>query len=373
VQREDGLALGAEADDEAPEAFGEGHRGGMVAAAGFERNGAGILVAMRFSYLALAQALGTKKLTRTVRHHCKSVFLTEMEWYNPRTVCPDAAVLIGGCGRSGTTLIREMLDRHPSLAIGPETAILCDFPNPERLAFDWGLPQAEIERSMSRSRDIVEFSAEFFRAYAKKRGKPVWGDKTPRNVRALGRILKWFPNARFVHMIRDGRDVACSLRKHPKETVRHGKLVPQNVNRPITECAKRWIEDTSCGLALRGHPRVIEVRYEVLTADPETELKRICDFLRLDYDASMARASDEGSPADLTDGRLMNNRDAAGQIHRKSLSRWRRDMSPSERRDFVHVAGELLVALGYAPDHGWVEEESAKIEAKPASQAALTS
>ncbi|HBS28139.1 MAG TPA: sulfotransferase [Phycisphaerales bacterium] len=271
-------------------------------------------------------------------------------------MCHDPAVIVGGCGRSGTTLIREMLDRHPSIAIGPETAILCDFPNPERLAIEWGLRAADIERDIRSSRSVVEFTGGFFRAYAARRGKPIWGDKTPRNVRAIDRILRWFPQARFIHMIRDGRDVACSLRRHPKETVRNGRLVPNEVNRPIAECAKRWLEDTSCGLAYRGHPRVIEVRYEALTADPESELRRVCAFLRLDYEPSMASAKDEGAPADLNDGRLMNNRDAAGRVHRKSLSRWRRDLSAQERLDFVHVAGELLVALGYAPDHGWATE-----------------
>lgn len=309
---------------------------------------------MESSLLSIITTLGFRPAIRQARHELKRGFLLQHPWYDTSDTCPDDAVLIGGCGRSGTTMLRELINRHSRIAIGPETAILCDIINTSRLAVEWGVIEPDVRRRMGSSRSIVEFAQGFFRDYARKNGKARWGDKTPRNIRFTQRLLNQFPNSRLIHIIRDGRDVACSLRNHPKEVIRHGKVVPNNVNLPIWFCARRWIDDTGLGLMFRGHPRVLEVRYEQLVLEPEAELRRICEFLGETYEAVMLDASQVA--ADLKETRLMNNQNAGEAINRRSLNRWKRDMAPDERRDFVRIAGELLIALGYAQDHTWVEE-----------------
>ncbi len=309
---------------------------------------------MADSLLTIIARMGPRRAARAARLHLKQLHAATDRWYAFDAPQPDDCVIVGGCGRSGTTLVRELLDRHPNLACGPETAFLCDLINPERVAVEWNIPVKTIRSLVAASPSVVAFAAAFFRQHAEAEGKARWCDKTPRNVRNLPRILHAFPNARFVHVVRDGRDVACSLRKHPRETVRHGRVVPNVVNRAPADGARRWVADTTLGLAFKGHPRCFELRYEALVTEPEATLRELCAFIGEDFDPVMLDPSK--APAD--DPRFLNNPNAAEPISARSVGRWRTDLSQDEREGVERVAGELLVALGYAADGGWVEATS---------------
>lgn len=308
------------------------------------------------SLLSAITTLGPRRAATIARRRLKRAVLEHDPWFDTDHTCPDNAILIGGCGRSGTTLLREVLNRHPNIICGPETTILCDLPNPTRLSVMWDIPRRDVESMIAASPSIVRFAETFFRAAATAQNKPRWADKTPRNVQVIPRLLAWFPNARFIHVVRDGRDVVCSLRNHPKTTIRHAKIVPANNDTPIRRCAQRWLDDTSLGLVFKGHPRCTEIRYEDLVDDPHNTVKRLCDFIGEDFDPAMI---DAGASADAKPGRLMNNPAADKPIHRSSHGRWRRDLSPDEARDVVRIAGELLITLGYTPDHSWANEVNA--------------
>jgi protein-tyrosine sulfotransferase len=307
---------------------------------------------MGTSLLTIIAGMGPRAALRTARLHLKQVHAASDPWYSFDEPQPDDCVIVGGCGRSGTTLVRELLDRHPRLACGPETAFLCDLANPERVAVEWSRDPGPIRRLAAASPDVVAFTAAFLREHAAAEGKARWCDKTPRNVRNIPRILHAFPNARFIHVVRDGRDVACSLRRHPKETVRHGRVVPNTVDRPPAEGAKRWVADTSLGLAFKDHPRCFELRYERLVTEPEATLRELCAFIVEDFDPVMLDPSK--APAD--DPRFLNNPNAAEPISARSVGRWKKDLSPDERAGVERVAGELLIATGYAADAGWVAD-----------------
>lgn len=298
-------------------------------------------------------ALGPRRAARIARLRLTRAVMERDPWYESSDASEDAAILVGGCGRSGTTLVTEILNRHPRIACGPETTFFCDPPNPGRLSVMWNIDRGEIERMIAQSPSVVRFAETFFRRFAEGEGKARWADKTPRNVRVIPRLLSWFPRGRFIHVVRDGRDVACSLRHHPRTTIKHGKVVPASNNNPIGACARRWLEDTSLGLVFRGHPRCFELRYESIVGDPEPTLRALCDFLGEDFDPAML---DESRPDDKVEGRLMNNPEAGRRVHGSSVGRWRRDLSPGEAEDFDRIAGELLIALGYAEGHGWVGE-----------------
>lgn len=273
-------------------------------------------------------------------------------WYDPRARSDAPAILVGGCGRSGTTVFKEMLSRHPRIACGPESSLFGLPFDPKRIANYWGIPLAELRVLMGESRDLVHFAETFYGRYAAREGKARWADKTPNNVRAVPRILTWFPHAVFIHVVRDGRDVVCSLRNHPKERIENGKIVPVTTVNPISWCCTRWLQDTSAGLAFAGHPRCLEVRYEHLVADPEAVMRRVCAFIGEDYDAAMVTPGDASKP--VPTGQVLNNPGASAAIVGRSAGRWRRDLTEAERAVFVDIAGELLIALGYEGDHQWV-------------------
>ncbi len=110
-------------------------------------------------------------------------------------------------------------------------------------------------------------------------GKARWAEKTPQNIRHLDWILARFPRASVVHIIRDGRDVVCSMREHPDWRWRDGAWQKVIVDRPLAWYAQRWLADTAAGMAWREDPRYVEVRYEDLVADPTAIMRTVSDAI----------------------------------------------------------------------------------------------
>lgn len=256
------------------------------------------------------------------------------------------AVFVLGCGRSGTTLLRGMLERHARLWGGPESGIFLRRFDARELAgkFLWNPDRAA--RIAAETNSAVAFAERFFGEQAKEAGKARWVEKTPKHVMCLGYLLTAFPNGRFIHVIRDGRDVACSLRNHPKAAFRDGKVVPLNTNNPIPKCIDRWVRDTSAGLAYRGHPRLLEVRYEELAAAPEGTLRGVCAFLGEEYDPACLAGDNDAKSLEAR-MRTPNNMSSCGKVGDSSVGRWRRDLSAAELEVCLRRGGPLLKALGY--------------------------
>lgn len=309
--------------------------------------------------------LGVRKSIRLSRLRLKQVYVNTQPFYDTNDQSPDDCIIICGAPRSGTTLFREHLARHPRIACGPETDCLTNLVNVKRLALDYQLPVPEVRAMLDQSPSVVRFMERFCRAYAQSQGKPRWADKTPANARHLPRLMHQFPNGKFIHVVRDGRDVACSLRHHPRVSIRRGKVVDRNVTNPIARATERWTDWAGRGLELRGHPRLFEIRYEDLVTTPASELRRLCEFLDEEFDHAMlepaGQEAREGQPG------FLNNELASAPIHSKSIGRWRRDLSREERLDVARIGGALLRVLGYVDDDSWVDEP---IETKEAEAAA---
>jgi hypothetical protein len=280
------------------------------------------------------------------------------------------APFIVGVARSGTTLLRLMLDAHPDLAIPPETHFIpklikaCEQGgDPHDRVFelltthrrwpDYGLDAGELRARLDRIDPLTAGDAlrAFYGLYADGQGKPRWGDKSPSYVRRMRRVASALPEAHFIHLVRDGRDVALS-----QVEVDFG---PDEVG----EAAREWVE--GIGKARRQARRVrhyLELRYEDLVADPEPALRRVCGFIDLRWDAAMldyhegagdrmaevTRDFERGDgPAIPAAVRASRHTRVAEPPQRERAGRWRTDMSPSDREAFEGIAGELLAELGY--------------------------
>jgi sulfotransferase family protein len=283
--------------------------------------------------------------------------------------------IIVGSPRSGTTLLRFMLDSHPKLAIPPETGFLClgaglggsgetlrkeffnaiiHFPDEAPNWPDFEIPDHLFWLSLTAINpfNISDGYRAFYRLYAGRFGKPRWGDKTPLYCRNLDTIRSALPEARFVHLIRDGRDAALSLR---------GMWFSPG---PEMETqAAYWRE---CVLAARraGANRrdYIEVRYEDLILRTRETLRSICMFIDLDYDDAMLSYYTR-TPARLEEHKGRSRPDGTPLLTRRQRFRqqerttmppdpacvfaWKSAMSLEERDRFRSVAGPLLGDLGY--------------------------
>src|SRR5688572_15239872 len=193
---------------------------------------------------------------------------------------------IVGVPRSGTTLLRLMCDRHPDLSVPPEMGFMpyvtrLDRREPHTSFLkalttlpswpDANIDGVQFEEALSAIEpfNVSEGVRTFYRTYARRFGKSRWGDKTPAYCLHMRDIEKILPEAHFIHIIRDGRDVALSLRGL--------WFSPGDEIEQLAHHWRSWIQTAQrAGKRCRHY---MEVRYEDLIASAAPVLRRICDFI----------------------------------------------------------------------------------------------
>jgi Sulfotransferase family len=204
---------------------------------------------------------------------------------------PDPIYVIG-VGRSGTTLLRLMLDGHSRIAIPGEApwvtappARLTSGDNLDAIIThtrfpEWRLDPAYVRASVARRSPSgwPDTVAAVFAAYAEQQGKRRWGDKTPTHIDHLPVLARWFPRAQFVHLVRDGRAVAASLAEQP--------WGPRNAMAAAFYWRKAVGRARRIGVRL-GMQRYLELRLEDLVADAPAQLRKVCAFLGEEYEPGM--------------------------------------------------------------------------------------
>ena len=277
-------------------------------------------------------------------------------WYNDRYISGSNPIIIGGCARSGTTLMRVMIDSHRNLYCGPETGLLytktLNKNKIRSIARQLDIQLDELILMKNASVSNIQFIEQIFMKLQHRAGKLRWGEKSPMNVLYLDRIFKYFPRAQFIHMIRDGRDVSCSLRHFPKTKFINGKLVELNTNNPLDECIQRWVHDVRNGLLWRGDSRYLEIKYEDLITDPEKTVKNVLGFLNEPWDETVLNYySIKSSTRDRA--KIPQNVEAQKPIYTSSYERWKKEFTEEDKALFKKLAGDLLVELGYEENNEW--------------------
>jgi hypothetical protein len=274
-------------------------------------------------------------------------------------------VFVVGCPRSGTTLLQRLLDAHPELAVINETLWITreaknrtgvagnGLVTPELVSrlFELRrfqrleLPRADVERLVEERLSYARFVTRVFDLYGQVRGKRLVGDKSPGYVRELRKLHALWPSARFVHLIRDGRDVWLSVAAWKKADRTVGHFATWAVDAVVTT-ALWWERSVRLGReagASLGPALYHEVRYEDLVADPARACGVLCGFLGLPYDAAMLRFH-EGRAKKHEPG-LPSKR--AWLPPTSGLRDSRSQMPVEDHERFEAVAGDLLDELGY--------------------------
>ncbi len=270
-------------------------------------------------------------------------------------------IFIGGCSRSGTTLLAAMLGAHPRCVAIPEAQFLpqClgavergEVAPSERAVYGWIRRHRRFQR-WAFDPDPADLSAaEDGRAvegvmrwlvgrWAEERGKPdaeLWVDHTPSHLRWGATLRRLFPAGRFVHLVRDGRGVAASV-----------MALPWGPGDPAA-AARWWARSVADALALESHleGEVLRVRFEDLVGEPEAVLGRIAAHAGVAGDPAMLAADGfRPPPADRAQHRRVGRPPDASRA-----DAWRTRLSAREVEIFDHVAGDLLSHLGYEPVFG---------------------
>lgn len=224
-----------------------------------------------------------------------------------RGLYPETPIVIGGCGRSGTTLLLSILGAHPHIhAIQEE--MFAFFPLPFRL------------------RPLLRH----LQAPDAQNGWRRWCEKTPKNVRSFGEILQAFEDeVRLIHMVRDGRDVVTS--HHPNSPQRY--YVPP----------ERWVADVQAGLDYEAH--TLLVRYEDLIADVEGTLRKVCDYLGEDFHPQIMEFYRHTT---VTENKAWEGKKVQ-PLHNHRIGRWQHEEHQRVIQQFMETPGapELMARLGY--------------------------
>ena len=275
---------------------------------------------------------------------------------------PDEArehpIFIVGAARSGTSLLSRLLNSHPRIAVPFESHIYSTFlpwlkhygdlsrpGHMERLLDDilstemlrhWS-PQPDRAATLASLKgntlhDLVEA---LFATWARAQGKDRWGEKTPSHVMYWRQLLEGFPQARFLHIVRDGRDVSLSWI--------NARFGPKNIYYSAIRWKQylTWVAELRA--ALPAH-QFLDVHYDSLLAEPEGTLQRICAFLGESFDADMLDFHRDPAPYP-TDAH--NVQALERPIQRNNTEKWKGALSRDEIRVFEATAGSTLRQYGY--------------------------
>ena len=276
-------------------------------------------------------------------------------------------LFIISAGRSGTTLLRSMLVVGGQIAIPPETQVihiavrkflslrhigwadLCrvivSLFESHNLFHMWGVNLYPVYRKViylpKKERCLARIVDEVFMCYAAQQfpDATVWGDQSPIYTFFLPRIFSVFPHAKYLHLVRDGRDAIASL-------VERGRLLKGGMS--LEEATYRWVTSVERVWSLQrrlSDNQFLEVRYENLVSEPAETLKKVCKFIGVEYKASMLDFWK--SPTTIEHKYNEYHRNLSKPVFTDSIGKWTERLSPDEQQYVLAKTSGLLQRLGY--------------------------
>lgn len=263
------------------------------------------------------------------------------------------AVLVGGLPRSGTNLVRRIVGSHSDIAMPPVEFMFFQKLATGRtvqdiLSADEFRKRYEVDVSDLYGETPEAVYRELLTRYARHIGKPVAGEKSPRNELNYDRILKSLSgfDTRFIQIVRNPLDVIASFKYAPFRK----NVLPDETE--IAALVSDWVRSLSVGLAraFTAPASYRVIKYETLTADPEQETRKLCEFLGVDFQGErMLNLADFSEHKDNTsfagDDSNAQTGDSAGRVRNRQSRK--SHLSPAELDIVTGLCGELALAFGY--------------------------
>jgi len=297
-------------------------------------------------------------------------------------------ILIGGCGSSGTTLLRKMLNSHPEIACGPEMSVFdrplmysesidylytlwrsqdfdpldahCIFPlrkhnrTAEDLTYCGLLHENhmqfyhsadEVDNMFHDVSDIPEFLDLFFSQWAEKQQKPIWAEKTPNNVYCASEWLDAYTDGVYINVVRDGRDAVLSMNLRRKIPVMIGSYRwATSIKAWMKLLKSAHFENESGAITNDFENRIYSIKYEDLILKTEKTLDRLCRFIGVEFDYTMLEYWKVENPDDQTGGVQY----AKEPVFKDSIGRWQKpDYDPTILDQILALIETELDIMGY--------------------------
>lgn len=275
-------------------------------------------------------------------------------------------IFVIGTQRSGTTLLRLMLASHRDICIPPESMFFVRLEKKYGDALDlssqveafmsdlyadykfreWNVEERLLRQNLSRDgllsySEAVSIVYETFRQQFDPAAR-IWGDKNPDYVFSVDTVLRHFPNARIIHIIRDVRAVYNSV--NAVAMLDHGPPLRHQM-RLVTS---RWSQVVSIEDKYKQDRRLYSVRYEDLVSSPRQTLAGICSWLCLDFDAHMLRFHEEGANRHLVPARALRVHQMTLQpVASERANAWMDELSMSDIEALEFLNLRNMRELGY--------------------------
>ena len=306
--------------------------------------------------------MGNQSSVQRFPLYCCNPFSNNYSTINEAANLSCTPFFIIGSGRSGNTLLRSILSGNSDISIPPESyripfaikrfhifnnrswkeivyEVLSEFENCREF-YTWNIDikdvQKRLENISESKRTLSNIFDELFCTYSEKhsQGSKIWGDKTPMNTLYLDWIGSVFPNSKFIHIIRDGRDVASSYIKMGRYDT-------------ILEAANRWIKsiELASSFGSKIKENYMEIRYEDLVTKPEEIIKKTCDFINIVYDPEMLDHTKQVEK--LGDTNKDHHSNLSKPISSDSIGKWKNNLSESDQRSITKLLSNHLQRLGY--------------------------
>jgi len=271
---------------------------------------------------------------------------------DPLAQLESGPVFVVGAARSGTTWLYDILTCHPLVAGAYETWLFTDNQGVGSLLGPAHFPPGHSGLGRTISRDLVlravHDMVSTLLAQPLGENHRFLVEKSPSHVFSMPLILELLPSARFVHVLRDGRDVAVSVRAAAKAWAPRWR---KSFGRSIRASASAWKETIRCAWRDGGilGDALLEVRYEALKADPVSGIARVLDHCQIPWDQALV-----DHIAARTDFDTNFRASESGFRRGGRVGDWRTRLNLIQRVVFDRVAGGTLIETGYELDRRWV-------------------
>lgn len=280
----------------------------------------------------------------------------------------NSPIFILGNPRSGTSLFRIILNAHPNVVIPPESGFLqwwypkyknwnmSNFTKNEIICYVQDvLTSKKIEAYQMNSQQLssyifefqpknyAELSACIYLFYGRQKELKIWGDKNNYYINHIPLIKEIYPNAKFIHLVRDGRDVACSYKQLEQSIDLNAKYRPQ-LKTDCQEIAKEWVDNNNLIEKEIIDAQALLIRFEDVILSFEQTMRSVLTFLGLPWSDQL---HDYPSYNDEPTDTLLWKMNTFKKPLANSIERYKYDLDFSEIRAFNEIASKTLVDYKY--------------------------
>lgn len=262
-------------------------------------------------------------------------------------------IFLFGVGRSGTTLLQTIINAHPKMGMLPENHFLLNFYlptiGPNAKSFDSKLPFQDEEfcripkeiRNLLKEKKFnssIDFYSDILEKFALLNDFQLVGDKDPEHINYLPHLIREFPRAKFIHIVRDPRDVILSRKKSD-----WGKKYP--ILWHIVEYKHQFLKAQNFST---NNKQFFQIKYEDLLVYPEETLKTLCNFLQVDFDPSMLNHHQHKNNL-FSEKETTWKQNVKKPILQDNFNKWKKTIEPSTLKLIENVLWGLDIFKIYKP------------------------